>query len=48
MICLYAVMILSELVGTGEALKASSPETMAAAALWVLCDIEREGYCADA
>lgn len=40
MICLYVVMILSELVGAGEALKAASPETIAAAALWVLCDIE--------
>lgn len=32
MICLYAVMILSELVGAGEALKAASPETIATAA----------------
>ncbi len=40
MICLYVVMILSEMVGAGEALKAASPETIAAAALWALCDIE--------
>lgn len=40
MICLYAVMILSELVGAGEAIKAASSETIAVAALWVLCDIE--------
>lgn len=40
MICLYTVMILSELVGAGEALKAASPETIATVALWVLCDIE--------
>lgn len=40
MICLYVVMILSELVGAGEALKAASPETVVAMALWSLCDIE--------
>jgi hypothetical protein len=40
MICLYAVMILSELVGAAEDLWAASAEELAAMALWALCDIE--------
>ncbi len=40
MICLYAVMILSELVGAAEDLRVASGEDLAAIALWVLCDIE--------